>query len=234
MVLGMVILAGAALLPSLLQGLMGYSVFQSGLLATPRAIGSLVAMVVATRMSRIDVRIMILVGSLIMTASLWGMTGYSLEMDQRLVIITGLAQGFGMGLCFVPITVLAFATISPHLRTSAASIMTLSRSLGGSIGISLATTFLARNVQTSHSDLASHITTQTIPIVDPSVLGMVGNGGDVAMAMIDAEINRQAAMVAYIDDFHVMMIASVVTIPLILLLRKPAKADKPDPQLVME
>ena len=235
MVLGLVILGGAALLPSMLQRLLGYTVLQSGILATPRAIGSLVAMLVASRWAtRLEPRLMIFVGTSIMVASLWGMTGYTLDMDRHLVVLTGFFQGFGMGLCFVPMTVLAFATIAPHLRTSAASIMTLARSLGGSIGISIATTILARNIQTSHSDLASQVTPSSMPVLDPSVLGMVGNFGETAMAMLDAEINRQAAMVAYIDVFHVMMIATTLSLPLIFLLRKADKGEPGDPTLVME
>jgi DHA2 family multidrug resistance protein len=233
MVLGMVILGGAALLPSMLQRLLGYTVLQSGIMAAPRAVGSLVAMLAASRFAnRVEPRLMILVGTSIMIASLYGMTGYSLQMDRHLVVTTGFFQGFGMGMCFVPMTVLAFATIDTHLRTSAASIMTLARSVGGSIGISIATTILARSIQTSHSDLAAQITPASAPVLDPSVLGMVGSGGETVMAMLDAEINRQAAMVAYIDVFHVMMIASTIALPVILLLQKPT-GEPPNEQPIV-
>ena len=123
------------------------------------------------------------------------------------------------------IAVLAFATMAPHLRTSAASLLTLSRNLGGAIGLSIVTTMLARSIQTSHSDLASQVTAGDVPMVDPSILRMMGNGGEMAMAMVDAEINRQAAMIAYINDFQLMMIATIISLPLIFILRKPPKVE---------
>jgi MFS transporter, DHA2 family, multidrug resistance protein len=234
-VMGLVLLGGSALVPPLLQRLLGYTVLQSGLLAAPRGIGSIVAMLVATRTNnRVDPRLMIFFGTCMMAFSLWIMTGYTLQMDQHLVIMTGLMQGFGMGLCWVPISLLGFATIAPHLRTSAAGMMTLFRNIGGSIGISVMSTVLARNMQTSHSDLASQITPSSTPVLDPGVLGMVGNAGQSVMAMLDAEINRQAAMVAYIDDFKMMMIGTLLSLPLILLLRNPGAAEPIDQPIMMD
>jgi DHA2 family multidrug resistance protein len=230
-VLSTVVIAGAALLPPMLQRLMGYTVLDSGLMSAPRGFGSMVAMVIVARTTRFDPRIMVLIGMVLAAASLWFMTAFNLEMDSRPVMIANFIQGFGTGLTWIPLTVLGFATISHRLRTSAAAIVALARSLGGSVGISIVTTVLARNIQTSHSDLAALITPQSMPPLDPSVIGMIGSGGDRVMAMLDAEINRQAAMVAYIDDFQMMMIATIVALPLILLLQKPANAEAP---LVLE
>jgi DHA2 family multidrug resistance protein len=83
------------------------------------------------------------------------------------------------------------------------------------------TALLARNLQVSHADLAAHITPYTIPAADPSVLDRLGQFGDSAAAMIDMEINRQAMMIAYLDDFHAMMLLTLAALPLVLLLRKP-------------
>ena len=134
---------------------------------------------------------------------------------------------------------MAFATINYQLRTSASAITALARSLGGSIGISIVTTLLARNIQTSHSDLASQVTPESMPVLDPSVIGMLGGGrGDMAIAMVDSEVNRQAAMIAYL----LLRIAARlhrVTLPTLrfaelvgqrLFLRRPiAEIDKPPP-----
>src|SRR4029450_12434233 len=97
---------------------------------------------------------------------------------------------------WMPVNILAFATLEPKLRTTAASIISLTRNLGGSVGISLMVTTLARAIQTSHADLSSEVTASTLP-GDPSLLGMLGPGADQVMAMIDVEVNRQAAMRAY-------------------------------------
>lgn len=234
-VLGMVVIGGAALLPSMLQRLMGYSVIDSGVMAAPRGVGSIVAMLMASRLNnRMDARLMIFVGTVLAALSLWIMTGFTLDMDQRLVIIANFVQGLGLGLTYVPVAVLAFATIAPRLNTSAASVLTLARNLGGSVGISVATTVLARNLQTSHADLASQVTTASTPVLDPSVIGMMGGRGDMAIAMLDAEVNRQAGMIAYLDFFYMMMIATIISIPLVLILKKPAKTEPAERSMIMD
>jgi DHA2 family multidrug resistance protein len=130
-------------------------------------------------------------------------------------------QGFGLGFIFVPLQSLAFASLAPQHRTTGAALLNLSRNIGGSVGISVVTTLLARNLQVSHSDLAAHVTPYTLPAADPSVLQRLGQFGDSAAAMIDMEINRQAMMIAYLDDFHAMMLLTLASLPLVLLLRKP-------------
>ena len=143
-------------------------------------------------------------------------------MGNRLVIISGIIQGLGLGLMFVTIQSLAFATLVPRLRTAAASLLNLSRNIGGSIGISVVTALLARNVQQSHADMAGHITDQTLPPISGAVVSQLGLPAQAAAAMVNAEINRQAAFIAYIDDFYLMMWVTLAAIPLVMLLR-PAK-----------
>src|SRR6185436_10769524 len=110
---------------------------------------------------------------------------------------------------------------------TAAALFNLSRSVGGSIGISIMTVMLARNLQLSHSDLAAHITPYSLPPIPPAITEGAPPVTQTVLAMMDAEINRQALMIAYIDDFRLMMILSLLAIPLLLLLRKarPAPAD---------
>jgi DHA2 family multidrug resistance protein len=228
-VVGVVIVGGGALIPPMLQRLMGYTVLDSGLMAAPRGIGSFFAMlIVANLINRIDARILMLAGMAIAAVSLWTMSGFDLEMDSRPMIVANFMQGLGMGLTYVPITIIAFATIGYQLRTTAASLLNLSRSIGGSIGISITTTMLARSIQISHSDLASQITPASTPAVDPALLSMAGSGGQTVMVMLDVEINRQAAMIGYINVFHMMMIGMVISLPLILLLRLPRRVQPPE------
>jgi DHA2 family multidrug resistance protein len=231
-VTGVLLLAGLALLPPLLQQLLGYSVLDSGFLTAPRGIGTLISMLIAGRLvGKVDTRILILTGLVLMAVSLWQMAGFSLQMDSRPVIVSGIVQGLGLGLIFVPLQTLAFATLAPHYRTTAASLLNLARNVGGSIGISMVTTLLARNIQTSHADLASHITPFSVPVAEPSLLQQFGDVGDGALALLNAEITRQAAMVAYIDDFHLMMLLSLAALPLVLLLRRPRQAGGAQPVL---
>ncbi len=224
---GVLMLAGLALLPPFLQRLMGYSVFESGVLTAPRGVGTLVSMLIAGQLvGKVDSRLLIAAGVGLMAFSLWQMSGFSLEMDQHPIIVSGIIQGLGLGLIFVPLNTLAFGTLPAHYRTTAASLLNLARNLGGSVGISVVTTLLARNIQISHADLAAEVDGLREPMIQPGMIEQLGVAGDAALALINAEINRQAAMIAYIDDFYFMMIVSLCVLPLVLLLRKPSHIDK--------
>jgi DHA2 family multidrug resistance protein len=223
MVTGVLLLAGLALLPPMLQHLYGYSVLQSGIMTAPRGVGTLISMLLAGRLvGKVDLRILVALGMGLMGWSLHVMTGFAIEMGYGPIVWSGFIQGLGLGLVFVTMQSLAFATLAPRMRTHAASLLNLSRNIGGSIGISLVTTLLARNMQTAHADMASHVTEQVIPTITGGVISQFGLPASSALALIDAEITRQAAFIAYIDDFWIMMWLTLASIPLVLLLR-PAK-----------
>ena len=156
-VIGVVMFAVMALLPPMLQNLFGYGVIDTGIVLMPRGVGILISMQVSGLMMRrgIDARPVVASGFLICAFSLWQMAHWSLDVDEAHVIISGLLQGLGMGLVFIPLQVSAFATLSPALRTDGSSLLNLFRSLGASAGISLMSVLLARNIQTAHADLAA-------------------------------------------------------------------------------
>jgi len=221
-VIGISTMAPMALLPPMLQQLFGYPVVDTGMMMAPRGVGVLFTMWFAGQMmGKIDTRILIIIGLLLFSFSLRQMAGYSLEMDFWPVIISGFIQGLGMGLVFMPLNSLAFATLEHSYRTDGASLLNLMRSIGQSAGISLVTVLLARNIQTSHADLAQHVTAKTIPTLDLGALDRYGVLSDSVFGMADAMINKQAAMIAYIDDFYLMAWISIAVLPLVLLLRKP-------------
>lgn len=226
-VIGVVMFASMALLPPMLQNLFGWPVIDTGVVLALRGIGILISMAAAGQLlGKIDARWMVGTGLLIAALSLWQMSHWSLMMGMRPVIVSGLVQGLGMGLIFIPLNTMAFATIPPQYRTDGASLLNLLRSLGASVGISVVTTLLGSNTQRSHEDLVAHVTNSSISLLDPSTADRFGIVGDAAMTMVNAEINRQAAMVAYIDDFWAMMWVTLLSVPLVLLLRSP-KAGAP-------
>lgn len=235
LVLGLVLMAGMALMPPMMQGLFGYPVIDTGLLLAARGVGVVVTMGIAARLSeRLDPRLLVFAGFTTVAYSLWQMTGWSLEMDWRPIMLSGFVQGLGVGLVFVPLNVITFATLPPHYRTDAASLVNLIRNIGGSVGIAIVAALLARNIQVSHADLAGHVTEFSLP-VDPNVALRMGSAGDAAMAMLNGEINRQAAMIAYLNDFHFMMWLTIAALPLVLLLRKPEGRKRgDDPHLIFE
>ncbi|MES2271747.1 MAG: DHA2 family efflux MFS transporter permease subunit [Pseudomonadota bacterium] len=235
-VMGVVMMAAMALLPPMLQNLFGYSVLDTGVLLSARGAGVLVTTALAGRITgKVDPRLLLGTGFAIMAGSLGLMTEWSLNMDWRPIVMSGFIQGLGLGLIFVPLNVLSFATLPGEYRTDAASLLNLSRNLGASVGIAIVTALLARNIQVSHADIVGTVTPYNLP-ADPSMVGVLGSGGDTIMSGLDAMVNKQAAMIAYLDDFYFMMFATLAALPLLLLLRKPKrKADEDDlPHMAME
>ena len=226
LVIGVLMMATMALLPPMLQSLYGYPVLDTGLLLVPRGIGIVASMWIAGQLTQrgVDPRIMVGSGLAIAAFSLWEMTGWTLVMGREHFIITGLIQGAGLGLVFIPLNLMAFATLSPAYRTEGSSLLNLARNIGASVGISVVTTVLAINVQTSHQELGGHVTAYSLSAIDPSITSMLGGAGESITAMLNAEVNRQAAMIAYLDDFKLMLILTLCALPLVLLLKRPKAA----------
>ena len=224
LVIGVIMFATMALLPPMLQRIWNYPVIDAGLLLAARGVGVLITMWVAGQLiGKVDARWLVGIGMIMAALSLWEMTTWSLGMDYRWIVVSGALQGLGMGLVFMPLNLTAFATLHPRYRTEASSLLNLFRSIGASAGISIVTTFLARNVQTSHSDLVQHLTPFSLPSVDLSASERLMSAGDAVMAAIDAEVNRQALMIAYLDDFKLMTIVTLCAVPLVVFLRRPPK-----------
>jgi DHA2 family multidrug resistance protein len=233
-VTGVLLLAGLALLPPLLQNLYGYSVLQSGFLTAPRGVGTLISMLLAGRLTgRIDARLLVGIGVALMGVSLWMMTGFAIDQPSKPVIVSGVVQGLGLGLIFVPLQSLAFETLAPKMRTTAAALLNLSRNIGGSIGISVVSAQLVRMTQVAHADIASKITDQTIPTVDPTLLETIAPQGSTAIALINVEATRQALFIAYLDDFKLMMLVTFAVLPLLLLMKRGGDGGE-RPQMAMD
>ena len=236
-VTGVLLLAGLALLPPLLQNLYGYSVLQSGFLTAPRGVGTLISMLMAGRLvGKIDSRLLVGIGVVLMGVSLYMMTGFAIDQPSRPVIMSGVVQGLGLGLIFVPLQSLAFETLAPRMRTTAAALLNLSRNVGGSVGISVVSTQLVRMTQVAHADLARNITEQTIPTFNPEILQTIApTAGPAALAYINVMVTKQALFIAYLDDFKLMMIVTFAVLPLLLFMKRGARVGTGAPQhAVME
>lgn len=231
-VIGIVMFATMALLPPMLQGLFGYDVVDTGMVLMPRGVGVLISMQLSGLLMRkgVDARWMVSLGFLVGAWSLYQMTGWSLDVDRYHIVMSGVIQGLGIGLVFIPLQATAFATLPPQLRTDGSSLLNLTRSVGSSIGISVMITLLSRNTQTSHSDLAGHITPAITGMLDLSSLDRFQQYGEAGLGVLDALVTRQAAMVAYVDDFWLMMWLSLASVPMVLIMRKnvaPAARSEP-------
>lgn len=232
LVMGITLFSGLALLPPLLQNLMGYSVVFTGLLMAPRGVATMISMMIVGRLSgKVDARILMLCGAILMSVSLWQMTSFNLQMDYWPVITTGAMQGFGMGLLFVPLSTMAFATILPKVRADATAMFSLVRNMGQGIGISLVSAVLTSMMQVNHAELAERLNFSSLA-VQTQMPGLI-SGNLQTMAMVNGLVQQQSAILAYLDDFWLMMLLSIGSIPLILMLRGPKK-DKAAPPKTKE
>jgi DHA2 family multidrug resistance protein len=219
-VVGIVLLATMALLPPMLQNLMDYPVITTGLVLAPRGVGTMIAMLVVGRLvNRVDARLLILLGLALTAASLWDMTGFSLEIGTNDLVRTGITQGLGLGFIFVPLSTVTFATLPARLRTDATALYSLVRNIGSSLGISIVVALLSQNSQINHAELASNVTPFNKVFHLPGVPAFWNLANPAGLAAFDAEVNRQAAMIAYVDDFKLMMVVTLVAVPLLLLMR---------------
>ncbi len=215
---GLVLIVSATLMPPFLQHLKGYPVFTTGMVMAPRGAGMMVAMMIVSRLiGRYDARLLIGAGLVLCALSLWDTTQFNLDISEERIVWNGVALGFGLGLVFPPLTTLTFATIPQRLRTEAAAINALLRNLGASVGIAVLVSLLARSTQANRSEM--------VETLNPWSGGWpFGNtlpgAASQALAIWDIEINRQAAMIGYLNDFRAMTLCTIVVIPLLFFMRK--------------
>jgi MFS transporter, DHA2 family, multidrug resistance protein len=230
---GVLLFSVVSLLPPLLENLMHYPVLLAGMVTAPRGAGSLIGMLVAGRLAgRLDSRLVILIGLLLAAYAAHRMTGFTLQMDQALVASSGFLHGMATGFMFVPLTVMAFGTLDPRFRNDASAIFNLCRNLGASVGIATLQALTLRNSAIVHSRLVEGVRP------DNPVLSEAAPWLDFSMPeqliRMNAEITRQASMVAYSDSFWFLFVITIAAIPLILLMRPPRVTGSGDPAPHME
>jgi DHA2 family multidrug resistance protein len=229
---GLVLLSSSALLAPYLQNLSGYSVRSAGLEMAPRGFGTMAAMMICGRIgTRIDVRLQIFVGIALLLASLYWMTLWTPDVSSAWIITVIVVQGAGIGLVFMPLQLVAFATLSPGLRGDGAAAMSLTRNIGMAIGTSVTGAIVTQMTQYEHAVLSyfvtpfAHVfTSGAMALVDPRT----PQGAETMNQMVD----RQASIIGYGDAFKALMLSSVPCIFLLFMMRKPKVAPKKDPSEV--
>jgi DHA2 family multidrug resistance protein len=213
------VMGSLAILPQITQNLMGYPVILSGLVATPRAIGMVISMWLAPMLTaRLGPRNVLALGTVGTAFALWQMTRYDLSMSVAPLFTAGLTQGLAQGLMLVPVTTVAFSHLSPHNRPEAAAMLNLVRSTGGAIGISVLQALATRNTQTMHDAMAAQVTPSE-PVFRATLDPAFSPATPAGLQALNAEITRQSAMVAYVDDFRLLLVLLIFCLPLVLLLR---------------
>jgi DHA2 family multidrug resistance protein len=223
-IVGLVLYATRALIPTMLESLLDYPVATTGLVTAPSGAGTMIAMLIAGRLiGKVDLRLMLSLGFIITAVSLWQMAHYSLDLSQGDIIWPGVIQGIGLGLVFVPLSAATFATLSPSMRAQGTALFSLVRNIGSSIGISLVQTLLVRNTVIAHASLAERVTYSNPAWHNPAIARAYDLGTLGGAAFLEASVTQQAAMIAYIDDFWLMLFLTLAVMPLLLLVRPPRK-----------
>lgn len=216
-VFGVLMYGTLALMPPLLQSLLNYPVMTAGLLTAPRGLGTLASMFfVGKLVARFDARAVIALGLLVTAVAQWQMCGFYLQMDSSLVAWSGFVQGFGLGLSYVPLTTVCFATLAAKFRDEGAALFSLLRNIGSSVGIAIVQAVFIRNTQIMHARLAEHITPYSLQWQPHYDLH-----SPAGLAAVNGQVTAQAAMIAYNNDFKLLLWLCVASIPLVLVLRKP-------------
>ncbi len=223
-VLGTAIYATLALLPPYMQQLMGYPVLLTGFVLAPRGIGAMAGMFLVGRLAgRIDTRYFIFCGLLLTAVAMHIMSRFNLDTGVASLVFASFVQGIGSGSVFVSLSTITFATLPMHLRNEGTAMFSLIRNIGSSIGISIVMTLLARNIQINHAGLATTLNPFRAA-VSPGALPHIWNWTTTAgVAALNAEVNRQAAMIGYIDDFVFIMWIVIASLPFVFLLKRDAK-----------
>jgi DHA2 family multidrug resistance protein len=224
-VIGVVLFGTMALVTPFMQNLLGFPIQTAGFLLGSRGVGTLLTMMVAPRLMRLlETRYLILAGLLLTGATLYYMTGFSLDTTQQTIVVTSIVQGIGLGLLFVPITTAAFLTLPGHLRNSGTSILTLVRNIGSSVGISMVIANLTSKTTVMHARIVESVTPFNDALQMPDVAANLNVNTDTGRALLDQIVTQQAAMIAYLNDFKLLMILTLMMVPLVLLISTAQKA----------
>jgi len=230
---GMILLASSALMPPYLQNLGGYSVYEAGLLMAPRGVGTMIAMMFAGRLaSRTDPRLLMLAGIGMLAFSLWDMSAWTPDIDTWSITVNTVIQGAGLGFVFIPLQVVAFATLRADYRTEGTALFSLVRNVGMAIGVSITSFMLAHNAQVMHAQIAEHVTPFN-PMLQTGGAYLFWNlVNPRGLMALNGEVTRQAMIVAYANDFLLMFLITVPTAFLLLLIRRARRRD--DVELIPE
>jgi MFS transporter, DHA2 family, multidrug resistance protein len=216
-VVGVGLFATMALVTPFTQQLLGYPIITAGYVLGSRGVGTLIAMFVVGRLlKRFEARTLVLVGLVLLAGTLYVMSGFTTNTSTNMIVITGIVQGAGIGLVFVSLSTVTFTTLPVHLRTSGTAITTLVRNLGSAIGISVAIAFLTSKTREMHARLAEHITPFNDALRDAGAL--IDPSTDQGRMLLDNLVTQQATVIAYQNDFYLLLMFTLITMPFVLLI----------------
>jgi DHA2 family multidrug resistance protein len=232
-VIGVVLFGTMALVTPFMQNVVGYPILTAGILLASRGVGTLIAMLMVGRLLKIiEARYLVLAGLTLATLTLNWMVDFTDQTAARTIVATSIVQGFGLGFVFVPLSTVAFVTLPNHLRTEGSAILTLVRNLGSSVGISMVIAQLTNTTIRMHAHLAEYVTPFNDALQAPTVSSILSTTTQTGRAMLDALVTQQAAIIAYANDFKLLMYLTLATIPLVFFIgssRMPRPRETHEP-----
>jgi DHA2 family multidrug resistance protein len=199
---------------------MNYPVVTAGIALAPRGAGLMIAALICGKvMGRVSARVLVGLGFLIGAYALYEMTLWTPNISQSTVILIGFIQGLSIGLLAIPINIIAFATLPPAIRTEATSIYSLMRSLGSAVGISITGALLQSNTQVNHALIAAEVSPFNRALQTGTASHFWDTESARGVATLNEVVTHQARIIAYIDDFKLMLVLAIIVVPLLLLVR---------------
>jgi DHA2 family multidrug resistance protein len=218
-VIGVVLFGTMALVTPFMQNVVGYPIVTAGLLLASRGVGTLVAMMMVGRLLKVvEARYLVLIGLTLAVLTLNRMVGFTDQTSSTTIVQASIVQGFGLGLVFVPLSTVAFMTLPGHLRTEGSAILTLVRNLGSSVGISMVIAQLTNETIRAHANLANYVNPFNDALQAPVVASILSTTSTTGRAMLEVLLTQQASIIAYANDFKLLMYLTLATIPLVFFI----------------
>src|SRR5215831_11194479 len=218
-VCGVMLVASMALMAPMLQGIMGYPIIDAGLLLGTRGAGMGISMLMAGRlMTLVNPRLLLLLGLTCCVVSLNASIDFTPDTATRTIVWVSMLQGFGLGFMFVPLNMIALSTLSVALRTQGTAMWTLIRNLGSSVGVSVVIADLTNKTIMMHALLAESVTPFNQAMADPAA-AMLDANTDTGRALLENLLTQQATIIAYANDFKLMLVMTLLCFPLVVLVR---------------
>lgn len=229
--LGFVLYSSTVLIPQFTQELLGYTAELAGLALSPGgAVIMLMMPIVGILVSKLDTRAMIAFGCAVSAIALFAMAGWDLSVDYSHVVRARMLQSFGLAFLFIPINVSAFAFVAKEKTNMGTGIINLARNIGASVGIATVTTMLERRAQFHQAKLVEHVNTFSGALArttNGNTVRLISYGSSAAHAAVQSDgliyrlVQRQSAMLAFVDNFKMLGVIFLAVIPFLILMRKP-------------
>jgi DHA2 family multidrug resistance protein len=221
-IVGIGLFGTMALITPFTQHVLGYPIITAGYVLGSRGVGTMIAMIAVGRMLKFfEARTIVFAGLVLLASTLYVMIEFNDRTSASTIVVTGIIQGMGIGFIFVALSTVSFATLPGHLRTSGAALLTLIRNLGSAIGISMVIALLTSKTTEMHARLAEHVTPFNDALREAGAV--LDTATDRGRALLDAMLTQQATVIAYQNDFKLLMILTLISMPFVLIIRPTHK-----------